>query len=128
MTREQLNDALDEISRLQVEAAAAQMSLHPPTCYPSSTPLKTPVSRFKEALDSHTVYKTPYMTPVKQTERQPLANVSNLKMVTTPIRPGTPQVGSIRARKIRTPLTASAKRQKHGLRFWKRMTKHRMFA
>ncbi|KAK9900743.1 hypothetical protein P389DRAFT_16946 [Cystobasidium minutum MCA 4210] len=131
----ELNDALDEISRLQVEAAAATLlSPKKPTQshMTAATPLKTPVTRFKEALDPVTVYKTPYMTPVKQTGQAETAFMASSAMAgaMTPVKMGTPTVRSVNAsaRKIRTPLTASAKRGKHGLRFWKRMAKRRMFA
>lgn len=121
-TREQLNDALEEISCLQVQAAAARMSGSPQY---ASTPMKTPVTRLKEAFDPVTVYKTPYLTPVKQV-KQPSPSIHDTH--STPARRETPQIGSVSARIIRTPLTASAKKQKHGLRFWKRMAKRRMFA
>lgn len=121
-TREQLNDALDEISRLQVQAAAARMTARP--MQPVSTPMKTPISRFKEALDPVTVYRTPYLTPVKQ---GPVVTATG-QMITTPTTRMTPRsnpkIGSISARKVRTPLAG----QKHGIGFWKRMAKRRMFA
>lgn len=128
-TREQLNDALDEISRLQVQAAAARMvNTHTPQV--PFTPLKTPVTRFKEHLEPSTVYKTPYLTPVKQAKQDDTTTTPPLRAVITPTsRALTPKNASVSARKIRTPVSsANSKSQKHGLRFWKRMAKRRMFA
>lgn len=92
------------------------------------TPLRTPVTRFKEHLEPATVYKTPYLTPVKQTERNVNINLQG-RIVTTPVsRALSPKNTNASARKVRTPMSANAKGQKHGLRFWKRMAKSRMFA
>jgi hypothetical protein len=90
--------------------------------------MKTPVTRFKEALDPVTVYKTPYLTPVKSLSDD---TAEQYEAPSTPVQSRTPvkrsPPGSMSVRKARTPLIASAKRQKNGLRFWKRVAKRRMF-
>lgn len=92
------------------------------------TPMKTPITRFKETFDPATVYRTPLVTPPHQTRSVGRGYSTPIKEHATPVAVVQAAGAPRSVKKVRTPLTGSLKKNKHGFRFWRRIAKRRMMS
>lgn len=92
------------------------------------TPMKTPITRFRETFDPATVYRTPFVTPPHQTGTGGGEYSTPMKIQATPVAVLQAAGAPRSVKKVRTPMNGSAKQSRHGFRFWRRMAKRKMLS